>query len=215
MTQPDRHYPPSANRPGTAYLPETEAQYRILTALAAKGTLETNELKKVAPYRLYTELRRGMIELGWVDCDMRGNQFYWTITDLGKSQIKATGLSVPADTSPESLESSARLEGGVGTTTSKVYERDPVLRRRCIEAHGTSCAACGFNFGAVYGPEAEGFIHVHHLRPLSKVGVEHLVDPVNDLKPVCPNCHAFIHLDGQCRSVEEVARLVMRYRHAR
>jgi hypothetical protein len=30
------------------------------------------------------------------------------------------------------------------------------------------------------------------------------VDPVADLRPVCPNCHAVIHLGGACRSIDEV-----------
>ncbi len=34
----------------------------------------------------------------------------------------------------------------------------------------------------------EGFIHVHHLKPLSEVGYEYRVDPIRDLRPVCPNC---------------------------
>jgi predicted HNH restriction endonuclease len=29
--------------------------------------------------------------------------------------------------------------------------------------------------------------------PLSEVGDEYVVDPVRDLRPVCPNCHAMIH----------------------
>ena len=46
------------------------------------------------------------------------------------------------------------------------------------------------------GREAEGYIHVHHLRGLSDVGGEYVVDPVNDLRPVCPNCHAVLAGDA-------------------
>ena len=35
---------------------------------------------------------------------------------------------------------------------------------------------------------------VHHLTPLSEIEEEYEVDPINDLRPVCPNCHAIIHL---------------------
>lgn len=55
---------------------------------------------------------------------------------------------------------------------------------------------------------AEGFIHVHHLRPLSLIGNESEVDPVEDLRPVCPNCHAVLHLGGQCRTLDEVKQLM-------
>ena len=48
------------------------------------------------------------------------------------------------------------------------------------------------SFGAVYDEIAEGFIHVHHLLPLSEVKETHLVDLVKDLRPVCPNCRAVL-----------------------
>jgi hypothetical protein len=100
-------------------------------------------------------------------------------------------------------------EGSVGRVEVNRYERDPQARLACIAAHGTTCCVCGFSFGAVYGVEADGYIHVHHIKPLSEVGGEQVVvDPVEDLRPVCPNCHAFLHLGGQCRSIEEVQQLL-------
>lgn len=110
---------------------------------------------------------------------------------------------------PEEVSESATLfEGAVRQVTVNAYERNPVARQQCIEAHGTTCCVCGFDFGAVYGPEAEGYIHVHHIRPLSEVGREYVVNPVEDLRPVCPNCHAVLHLGGQCRSIEAVRQLL-------
>lgn len=44
-----------------------------------------------------------------------------------------------------------------------------------------------------YGSLGKGFIHVHHKIPLSEIGDEYEVDYVNDLIPVCPNCHAMLH----------------------
>ncbi len=98
-------------------------------------------------------------------------------------------------------------EGRAARRTVNAYERNAEARRRCIEAHGTSCCICGFNFAMEYGCEAEGYIHIHHLRPIAQGGGESVVDPVVDLRPVCPNCHAVIHLGGGCRSIEEVQQL--------
>jgi predicted HNH restriction endonuclease len=67
---------------------------------------------------------------------------------------------------------------------------------------------CGFDFAAVYGPLAVGFIHVHHLIPLSQAGGEYKVDPVADMRPVCPNCHAVIHLGSECRQIEDIRQLL-------
>ena len=100
------------------------------------------------------------------------------------------------------------VEGARYRVVVSAYERDPEARRQCIAAHGTACCVCGFRFGAMYGPVAEGFVHVHHLRPLSEAGGAHRVDPVEDLRPVCPNCHAVLHLGGRCRSIEEVRQLL-------
>ena len=56
----------------------------------------------------------------------------------------------------------------------------------------------------VYGPLAEGFIHVHHLKPLAQVGEAYNVDPVADLAPVCPNCHAMIHRRREPYGIDEL-----------
>lgn len=100
-------------------------------------------------------------------------------------------------------------EGAIRQVLVNRYERDPIARRRCIAHYGPNCVVCQFSFGSVYGPLAEGFIHVHHLIPLSQVGGAYVVDPVADMRPVCPNCHAVIHLGGGCRPVEEVRQLLL------
>jgi 5-methylcytosine-specific restriction protein A len=88
------------------------------------------------------------------------------------------------------------------------YERNSAARTKCIAHYGSACAVCGFSFGAAYGTAAEGYIHVHHLKPLAEIGEEYEMDPIADLRPVCPNCHALIHLGGGCRSIEEARALV-------
>ena len=99
-------------------------------------------------------------------------------------------------------------EGGVKKIEVNRYERDPRVRMECIAVHGTNCCVCGFNFGTVYGQVAAGYIHVHHLKLLS--GGERVVDPVEDLRPVCPNCHAVLHLGGVCRTIDEVREMLSR-----
>ena len=101
-------------------------------------------------------------------------------------------------------------EGAACEVLMNRYERDPLARRRGLAHYKPTCVVCGFNFGAVYGPSTDGFIHVHHLKPLSEIGSEYVVDPVADLRPVCPNCHAVIHLGGGCRSIEQVKQLLGR-----
>jgi hypothetical protein len=100
------------------------------------------------------------------------------------------------------------VEGAVRQVLVNRYERDPGARRACIDHYGSACVVCGLSFAVLYGPLAEGFIHVHHLKPLAEIGAEYEVDPITDLRPVCPNCHAVIHLGGVTRSVDEVKQLL-------
>ena len=64
----------------------------------------------------------------------------------------------------------------------------------------------GFDFGEVYGELGEGFIHVHHLLDLSTIGEEYEVDPIKDLHPVCPNCHAMLHREVPAMSIKKLRR---------
>ena len=73
------------------------------------------------------------------------------------------------------------------------YERDPLKRDKCLSHYGHVCQICTFSFCEVYGELGRDFCHVHHIEPLSEVGGEHDIDPIKDLIPVCPNCHAMLH----------------------
>ena len=113
--------------------------------------------------------------------------------------------------SPQEIADTATLyEGAKHRRTVSVYERDSEARKRCLAHYGTRCFICGFNFGDVYGEVGEGFIHVHHLTPLSQVGAEYQVDPIRDLRPICPNCHAIVHRRKPAYSVEEVKEFLLR-----
>lgn len=106
---------------------------------------------------------------------------------------------------PDEIDSAdPLLEGASYQVTVNAYERDPRARQRCIDKHGTTCVICGFSFHAFYGPVADGFIHVHHLRPLSEIGGEYEINPAEDLRPVCPNCHAVLHRRVPAYSIEDV-----------
>ena len=88
------------------------------------------------------------------------------------------------------------------------YERDRAARDACIKHHGTSCSVCNFDFKKVYGELGDGFIHVHHIVPLSQINSNYKVDPINDLIPVCPNCHSMLHRKGTRTTLEELRNLV-------
>lgn len=105
---------------------------------------------------------------------------------------------------PEEVTEDVLYEGARRRISVNAYERNPVARRKCIEHFGTRCIICGFDFEEVYGDIGQGFIHVHHLKSIADIGETYEVDPINDMRPVCPNCHAMIHRRSPAYSLEEV-----------
>ena len=85
------------------------------------------------------------------------------------------------------------VEGEQKTIFTTKYERNPKARAACLAYHGYTCKICGMNFEKTYGSEFKDIIEVHHIVPLNQIGEEYVVDPISDLIPVCPNCHAAIH----------------------
>lgn len=93
----------------------------------------------------------------------------------------------------EEPDQSGYEEGQKKISVSTRYERNPINRTICLREYGYSCRICGMNFSQRYGEIGNHFIHVHHIIPVSKMGEHYVVDPLNDLIPVCPNCHAMLH----------------------
>lgn len=80
---------------------------------------------------------------------------------------------------------------------------------RCIARWGTRCVVCNFDFAETYGPElGAGFIYVHHLKPLAEIGEAYVLNPEEDLRPVCPNCHAMLHRATPATHISEFRELV-------
>ena len=63
--------------------------------------------------------------------------------------------------------------------------RDPLLR----------CEACGMSFLETYGEVGSEFIEAHHLAPLGDLDGPRMAR-VEDLAPVCANCHRMLHRRG-------------------
>ena len=96
-------------------------------------------------------------------------------------------------------------EGRLSRLTANRYERDRRNRAAAIAIHGSLCSACGVDFGKLYGSVAAGYIEVHHVTPLSELGPDYVIDPMHDLIPLCPNCHAVAHRRNPPFTVDEIA----------
>ena len=96
------------------------------------------------------------------------------------------------------------FEGSAYQIEATKFERNPEARRLCIERHGSTCRTCGFDFAKSHGDVADGYIHIHHLTPISEIAEKYQIDPIVDLVPLCPNCHAVAHLRTPPYGVEEI-----------
>ena len=110
-----------------------------------------------------------------------------------------SGREVSETTCEEDIQSETALdfrtarEGRRELVYTTRYERSPILRKRAIQIHGTTCMACEFNFHVFYGERGKDYIEVHHLIPLSTLDEEFEINPVTDMTVVCSNCHRMIH----------------------
>lgn len=129
----------------------------------------------------------------------------WTkrFTGLVLSLVPLEEVEELTELNPEGLP-----EGGSVRVLVNRYERSYSNRMTCLEIHGDSCLACGMNFEKVYGAIGEGFIHVHHVTPVSQIGDGYIINPAKDLVPLCPNCHAMAHRADPPLTVEELKKLL-------
>lgn len=150
------------------------------------GLANQGKLFKCGEYRKSPE--------GW------GNRWirYWCAVEKAQERIFPDEICDPE----------AVLEGAKTTVTVNRYERDKDARSRCIKKYGVVCVACGFDFEKTYGEHGVGFIHIHHIKPLGEIGKEYSLDPIRDLVPLCPNCHAMVHRQIPALLMKELKALL-------
>lgn len=110
--------------------------------------------------------------------------------DLIPEEEKGTLVqeSKPEVPEPEPFD---KLEGKKFAASVTRYERDRGNRKACIAHYGYVCQVCDMNFEQAYGELGKEFIEVHHLHPVAEG--ERQVNPIEDLIPLCSNCHSMIH----------------------
>lgn len=110
---------------------------------------------------------------------------------------------------PEEVSTPEKFsEGASRLIHVNAYERNPAARQACIDHYGSRCAVCEHSMADLYGKVAEGIIHVHHLTELATIGEKYEVDPIADLRPVCPNCHAVLHSRSPALSISKLRKLL-------
>jgi 5-methylcytosine-specific restriction protein A len=150
--------------------------------------------------------RKSLVDYGYLHNAKISGTGVWELTEAGFQ--KAILLSNKIEVNYPDDVSESFFEGAVKEVKVNRYERSKTARDKCVDHYGYKCAVCSMNFEEKYGELGRDFIHVHHIIPISEIGKLYELDPIRDLRPVCPNCHSMIHRRVPPLSVEELKKLV-------
>ena len=178
----------------------------------ARLNYQVGELGKRIATKL--EIQASSLQYGGVKwwivpfCGKRTRDGYcWKLRpELQQAIQEIVDLTIPEEVDFEQHEHF--YEGAIRQIYVNRYERNRKARNECIRHYGAKCIICGFDFEKTYGEIGRNVIHVHHLLPLSEIGETYNVDPIKDLRPVCPNCHVIIHKSNLLYSIDEVKAMI-------
>ena len=113
-------------------------------------------------------------------------------------------------------EDNTITEGKMTVKQAKVRERSKKLRDAAIKHYTVDgkivCFTCGFDFAKAYGKHGEGYIQVHHEKPVCQYDNQgfnaYISEAVTNMKPLCANCHCMIHRKRNPITVAELERIV-------
>jgi 5-methylcytosine-specific restriction protein A len=117
-----------------------------------------------------------------------------------RRRLDAAGFIEPAD----EVNEEGLPEGAKKWVTVNAFERNAEAVLLCKKHYGTQCFICKIDLAEEYGEVARDFIHVHHLKSIAEIAGEYEIKPIEDLRPVCPNCHAILHRRRPQYSIEDV-----------
>ena len=152
------------------------------------------------------------IDSPWLSLSIRFDSYYTNVYDKldfhyqnFKDQVKTfAGLILLCSYSKEEQEPLLYNEGKERTFNGTRYERNSINREICLASKGYRCSVCGISMEQLYGEIGKDYIEVHHIIPVSEYGEERLIDPLEELVPVCPNCHAMLHRRKPPYSIDEL-----------
>ncbi len=171
----------------------------------ARLAYDSEELWTAEWKRIVLTMSKGLLELG-VD---QGEWDWHIVSDWTKRFAAAIIAILPLEASGVyGLEVAGFPEGALTAVQMNRYERDPRNRAAAVALHGTACAGCGLELKSKYGPIAESLIEVHHVTPVSQLGAGYVIDPMHDLVPLCPNCHAVVHRQVPPLTIGELRQLL-------
>jgi len=212
-------------------LPEKYRELLVAQFQSPRHQVSAGELARLVGYKKYSKANLSYGRAGHLVCDALGmpkpptgfwfealseaihtGSWIWIMRPNLAEAIKRLGWSGEYQlfvTNPEEVVSAdGFVEGRVQLVAVNVFERNAKARAACLSHYGFVCSVCDFDFEKFYGELGREFIHVHHIKPLSEIGEEYKVDPIEDLRPVCPNCHAMLHRKTPALTIGKLKQLI-------
>ncbi|MER8809233.1 HNH endonuclease [Mesorhizobium australicum] len=151
----------------------------------------------------------------------REEELVWTEFSQAPERLHAVASAIRAAILAGALQGAAQPdlgymeeaeEGRLLTALHQRRERNRKLvevrkQKALEEKNELRCEACDLSFGDRYGPHGDGFIEVHHIRPLHTLR-EGDKTALSDLALVCANCHRMIHRRSPWLSVAQLRTLL-------
>ena len=180
----------------------------------SNDNLETNDLIDILPHT-YTEKSRKS-RISKAKMIIKENRLQEALNHIINSHridslLKEKAKDVLLENTiiyPDEVSNIEFIEGNSKKVFVNIYERNNEAKRICLKEHGYTCFVCQFNFENIYGDLGKNFIHVHHLKPLSEIKEAYKINPIDDLCPVCPNCHAMLHKRNPPYSIDELKNII-------
>lgn len=116
----------------------------------------------------------------------------------GKDEVGTTATAIAEE----------YAEGERGRREASFFKRNPALRNAAIAKHGLRCVVCRLDFSERYGDLGKGYIEIHHKDPLSErldtLSGRPALTTVDDVAPLCANCHRMAHRRRPALTLEEL-----------
>lgn len=137
----------------------------------------------------------GKLEKGiWAEFDGRSNEL---AAEADRVRRAIDSLSeIPTNPAVSGDDAVEGEEGGIVMRLHRQRERDRSLvakKKAWAREHDCyRCEVCEFDYGVTYGSLGEGYIEVHHIKPLHMIEGRS-VTTLSDLALLCANCHRMAH----------------------
>lgn len=135
------------------------------------------------------------------------------IKALNEPYTKQEEEVIPKEEILTSLENSSEIVNKIDGDIQPSNEAEDTdykekLKKACVDYYGAICDICGFDFGYTYGEAYEQYIDIHNQKNVQGEEILPQTHPIEDLIPICCNCHHVIHSTIPAISVDKMRKMV-------